>query len=53
MKKKPTQKAKARVASPGTTNRPKSVTPVRKARERLAKTGKTSDAAEVFKQLLK
>ena len=53
VKKKPTQKAKARVARPGTTNRPKSVTPVGKARERLAKTGKTSDAAEVFKQLLK
>jgi len=53
VKKKPTQKAKARVARPGTTNRPKSVTPVRKAQERLAKTGKTSDAAEVFKQLLK
>jgi len=52
-KKKPTEKAKARVARPGTTNRPKSVTPVKKAKQRLAKTGKPSDAAKVFEQLLK
>mgnify|MGYP003113465477 FL=1 len=53
VKKKPTEKAKARVARPGTTNRPKSVTPVRKAKQRLAKTGKPSDAAKVFEQMLK
>ena len=52
-KKKPTEKAKARVARPGTTNRPKSVAPVKKAKQRLAKTGKPSDAAKVFEQLLK
>ena len=53
VKKKPTEKAKARVARPGTTNRPKSVTPVKKAKQRLAKTGKPSDAAKVFEQMLK
>ena len=51
-KKKPTQKAPARVARPGTTNRPKTATPVKKAKQRLAKTGKTSDAAKVFEQLI-
>lgn len=53
VKKKPTEKAKARVARPGTTNRPRSVAPVKKAKQRLAKTGKPSDAAKVFEQLLK
>ena len=53
VKKKPTEKAKARVARPGTTNRPKSVAPVKKAKQRLAKTGKPSDAAKVFEQMLK
>ena len=52
VKKKPTQKAPARVARPGTTNRPKTTTPVKKAKQRLAKTGKTSDAAKVFEQLI-
>lgn len=52
-KKKPTEKAKARVARPGTTNRPRSVAPVKKAKQRLAKTGKPSDAAKVFEQMLK
>ena len=52
-KKKPTEKAKARVARPGTTNRPRSVAPVKRAKQRLAKTGKPSDAAKVFEQLLK
>jgi len=51
-KKKPTQKAPARVARPGTTNRPKTTTPVKRAKQRLAKTGKTSDAAKVFEQLI-
>ena len=53
VKKKPTQKAKARVARPGTTNRPKSVAPVKKAKQRLAKSGKVQDAAKVFEQILK
>ena len=52
VKKKPTQKAPARVARPGTVNKKKSITPVRKAKQRLAKTGKTSDAAKVFEQLI-
>jgi len=51
-KKKPIQKAPARVARPGTTNRPKTTAPVKKAKQRLAKTGKTSDAAKVFEQLI-
>ena len=53
VKKKPTEKAKARVARPGTVNRPKSVSRVKKAKQRLAKTGKPSDAAKVFEQMLK
>jgi len=52
VKKKPTQKAPARVARPGTVNKKKSITPVRRAKQRLAKTGKTSDAAKVFEQLI-
>jgi len=51
-KKKPTQKAPARVARPGTTNRPKSAAPVKKAKQKLAKTGKIQDAAKVFEQLI-
>jgi len=51
-KKKPTQKAPARVARPGTTNRPKSTAPVKKAQQRLAKSGKVQDAAKVFEQLI-
>ncbi len=52
-KKKPTQKAPARVARPGTTNRPKSAAPVKKAKQTLAKTGRVQDAAKVFEQFLK
>ena len=51
-KKKPTQKAPARVARPGTTNRPKSAAPVKKAKQRLAKSGKVQAAAKVFEQLI-
>ncbi len=51
-KKKPTQKAPARVARPGTTNRPKSAAPVKKAKQRLAKSGRVQDAAKVFEQLI-
>ena len=53
VKKKPTQKAPARVARPGTTNRPKSAAPAKKAKQTLAKTGKVQDAAKVFEQFLK
>ena len=52
VKKKPTQKAPARVARPGTVNKKKTVTPVRKAKQRLAKSGKVQDAARVFEQLI-
>ena len=52
VKKKPTQKAPARVARPGTTNKRTTVTPAKKAKQRLAKTGKVQDAAKVFEQLL-
>ena len=50
---KPTEKkAAARTARPGTSNVPKSTTPVKKARQRLAKTGKVQDAAKLFEQLI-
>ena len=52
-KKKPTQKAPARVARPGTTSRKKSVAPAKRAKQVLAKTGKVQDAAKVFEQFLK
>ena len=52
VKKKPTQKAPARVARPGTVTKKKSVTPVKKAKQRLAKSGKVQDAAKVFEQLI-
>jgi len=50
---KPTEKkAAARTARPGTSNVPKSTTPVKKARQRLAKTGKVQDAAKLFEQII-
>jgi len=52
VKKKPTQKAPARVARPGTANKRKSVAPVKRAKQRLAKSGKLQDAAKVFEQLI-
>ena len=52
-KKKPTQKAPARVARHGTTTRKKSVAPAKRAKQVLAKTGKVQDAAKVFEQFLK
>ena len=52
-KKKPTQKAPARVARPGTTTRKKTVAPVKRAKQVLAKSGKVQDAAKVFEQFLK
>jgi len=52
-KKKPTEKAPARVARPGAVTKTKSVAPVKRAKQRLAKTGKTTDAAKVFEQMLK
>ena len=52
VKKKPTQKAPARVARPGSVNKKKTVAPVKKAKQRLAKSGKVQDAAKVFEQLI-
>jgi len=52
-KKKPTEKkAVARTARPGTSNVPKTSTPVKKARQTLAKTGKVQDAAKLFEQII-
>ena len=51
-KKKPTQKAPARVAKPGSVAKVKTTTPAKKARQKLAKSGKTTDAAKVFEQLI-
>lgn len=51
-KKKPKQKAAARVARPGTVKQTKSTTPLKKAKTRLKKTGKVQDAARVFEQLI-
>ena len=51
-KKKPTQKAPARVARPGSTSRKKSLAPAQRAKQVLAKTGKVQDAAKVFEQFL-
>ena len=51
-KKKPTQKAPARVARPGSTSRKKSIAPAKRAKQVLAKTGKVQDAAKVFEQFL-
>jgi len=52
VKKKPVQKAKSRVARPGTSNVPKTTSAVKKAKQRLAKSGKASDAASVFEQII-
>ena len=52
-KKRPTQKAPARVARPGSSTRKKSIAPVKRAKQVLAKTGKVQDAAKVFEQFLK
>ena len=52
-KKKPIQKAPARVARPGSTSRKKSLAPAQRAKQVLAKTGKVQDAAKVFEQFLK
>ena len=50
---KPTEKkAVARTARPGTSNVPKTTTPVKKARQKLAKTGKVQDAAKLFEQII-
>ena len=47
-KKKPTQKAPARVARPGTANQVRKTTPLKKSKQKLAKSGKVQDAAKVF-----
>tara|TARA_B100001093_G_C26860261_1_gene1029790 strand:+ start:1469 stop:2476 length:1008 start_codon:yes stop_codon:yes gene_type:complete len=51
-KKKPTQKAKSRVARAGTSNTVKTTSPLKKAKTRLAKSGKVSDAAKLFEHLI-
>ena len=51
-KKKPTQKAPARVARPGTANQVRKTTPLKKSKQKLAKSGKVQDAAKVFEQLI-
>lgn len=52
-KKKPTEKkAIARTGRPGTANVPKTATPIKKARQKLAQSGKTQDAAKVFEQII-
>ena len=51
-KKKPTQKASVRAGKPGASTRKKTVAPEKKLRQRLAKSGKTTDAAKVFEQML-
>ncbi len=52
IKKKPVEKAPARVGKPGSANRPKTATPLKKAKQRLAKSGKLRDAAKVFENLI-
>ncbi len=52
IKKKPVEKAPARVGKPGSANKPKTATPLKKAKQRLAKSGKLRDAAKVFENLL-
>ena len=52
IKKKPVEKAPARVGKPGSANKPRSATPLKKAKQRMAKTGKLRDAAKVFENLL-
>ena len=52
IKKKPVEKAPARVGKPGSANKPKTATPLKKAKQRLAKSGKLRDAAKVFENLI-
>ena len=48
VKRKPKEKAKARVGRPGTSNVKRTTSPAKKARQKLAKSGKIQDAAKVF-----
>jgi hypothetical protein len=52
IKKKPVEKAPARVGKPGSANKPKTATPLKKGKQRLAKSGKLRDAAKVFENLI-
>ena len=52
IKKKPVEKAPARVGKPGSANKPRTATPLKKAKQRLAKSGKLRDAARVFENLI-
>tara|TARA_Y100001938_G_scaffold146981_1_gene227137 strand:- start:3617 stop:4645 length:1029 start_codon:yes stop_codon:yes gene_type:complete len=51
IKKKPTQ-SPARVARPGSTNKPVKTSAIKKERQRLKKSGKVSDAAKVFQRII-
>ena len=50
--KKPKESASRKVAKPGTANKIKSNTPLRKAQQKLKSSGKVSDASKVFEQLI-
>ena len=52
VKRKPKEKAKARVGRPGTSNVKRTTSPAKKARQKLAKSGKIQDAAKVFEQII-
>ena len=53
LKKKPTQaKARTKLAKPGTSNRVKPTSSVKKAQQRVAKTGRVSDAANYFEKII-
>jgi len=52
VKKKPKQKAAARVARPGAVTLKNKATPLKKTRQKLRKTGKVQDAAKVFEHML-
>jgi hypothetical protein len=54
VKRKPTEKssAKNRVAKPGSVTRKKTSTPLKRSKQRLAKSGKVQDAAKVFEQII-
>lgn len=53
-KKKPTQKASVRnrVAKPGSIRTKKSNTPLKRSQQRLAKSGKVEDLADIFEQII-
>lgn len=54
VRKKPAEKSstKTRVAKPGSVTRKKTSTPLKRSKQRLAKSGKVQDAAKVFEQII-